>query len=74
MAKFFQCEAKDFGVLAVVEEGAQFGFSGRGNDAFEEIADDMDCSVEFDRLCFDGDRSEEVVACNAAAGTSFGEI
>jgi hypothetical protein len=43
-----ECVAKDAVILGVDEEGAKFGFSGRGEDIrAHDTADDMDGSVEW---------------------------
>ncbi len=46
--EFVEGEAQDGGVLAVAEEGAEFGFRGRGDDKVAYTGGHMDGAVELD--------------------------
>jgi hypothetical protein len=56
--------AEDDPILAIVEEGTEFGFSGRGDYEFQCDGIRVKCSIEGDRLTLYGDTThEEMAAC-----------
>jgi hypothetical protein len=46
MAKFFKDHSAHDGVLAVVEDGGEFGFCGRGDDDLDDVGVDEDRAIE----------------------------
>jgi hypothetical protein len=63
--------AEDDPILAIVEEGAKFGFIVRGNYEFQYDRIRVKCSIEGDRLTLYGDTTHEEMAARPTPGIAL---
>ena len=74
MATFAQGKAKDFGFLAIEEEGAQFGLGGGCGDKFEDGTSDVNSFVQFDWIAVNWYATKEDIPTGLSACTWGGQI
>ena len=74
MSHFFEGHSKNCCLLAIQEQGAEFGFGGRSYDETQDSAKSKKCAVELYGLRCVGFPTHEEVAASAAVCIFLGEV